>query len=317
VNEQLGPPEASPLPGGELPLSAALFSAFICMLFGANAVAIKISLTGIGIFTAGGIRFTGGAAAVILWAILAKKPLLISREQVYLLAPLPLILFVQLTLFYQGQSRTLASHGAVIANLLPFVVMILGHFFLAGERMRPRKTLGLLLGFSAVYLLFADVVKLGAGSLHGNALILSAVIIWGAHVIYIKTISARLHPVQITVYPMLVAGPVFLLCGYLFDPQMVISMSTPVATALFYQTFITTAFGFAAWNSLIQKYGATSLHSFVFIVPISGVFLGVVLLGEPLTTNIIGSIVLVVIGLAIVNKPQRGQPTTLTPEERA
>jgi len=33
---------------GELTFSAAILSAFICILFGANAVAIKISLSGLG-----------------------------------------------------------------------------------------------------------------------------------------------------------------------------------------------------------------------------------------------------------------------------
>jgi drug/metabolite transporter (DMT)-like permease len=36
-------------------------------------------------------------------------------------------------------------------------------------------------------------------------------------------------------------------------------------------------------------------------MPISGVFLGILILGEPLTSTIIGSIVLVSLGLVVVN----------------
>ena len=42
----------------ELPPGAALFSIVLNILFGANAVAIKISLTGLGIFTTAGLRFS-------------------------------------------------------------------------------------------------------------------------------------------------------------------------------------------------------------------------------------------------------------------
>ncbi len=68
---------------------------------------------------------------------------------------------------------------------------------------------------------------------------------------------------------------------------------------------VTTVFGFVAWNTMIQIFGATALRSFVFIMPISGVFLGVTLLGEPITPNLIYAIFLVVVGLIVVNKVSR------------
>lgn len=285
-----------------LPLKAAFFSAFLCTLFGANAVAIKISLTGFGVLTTGGIRFISAAAVILLWAVLTRKPLAINRQQAYQLAPLPFILFIQLTLFYFGQSRTYASHGTLIANLLPFVVMFLAHFYVAGDRINLQKITGLLFGFSAVFLLFVDETVLGNKALSGDFLILLSVLIWGAHVVYIKKIIANFHPVQVTVYPMLVAGPMFLLCGLIFDPRMIIEPNSAAVISLSYQV-MTASFGFVAWNSMIRIYGPTALHSFIFIMPISGVFFGIVILGEPLTTYLIGSIVLVVLGLMIVNKP--------------
>jgi len=296
--EQLVPPTRN-----ELPLKAAFFSAFLCMLFGANAVAIKFSLTGVGVLTSGGIRFTGGALAIFCWALCTGKPLAVNRRQIRKLAPLPFILYIQISLFYYGQSQTFASHGALLANLLPFVVMILAHFFVVGDRISVKKIIGLLFGFSAVSLLIADTSLSQSGALRGDLLILAAVVIWGGHVVYIKKIIDDFHPVQITLYPMVIAGPLFLVSGLLFDSQMIISLNPPVMAALFYQTFITASFGFVAWNTMIQRHGPTALHSFVFIMPISGVSLGVLLLGEPLTSSIIGSIVLVVIGLIIVNKP--------------
>ncbi len=77
--------------------------------------------------------------------------------------------------------------------------------------------------------------------------------------------------------------------------------------AMLYQTLVTPAFGFVAWNTIIRKLGATALHSFVFIMPVSGVFLGVTLLGEPVTANLIYAIVLVVTGLIVVNKVSRSR----------
>ena len=52
----------------DLSFWAAVFTVCICMLFGANAVAIKISLEGIGVFTTAGIRFGVASITIFLWA---------------------------------------------------------------------------------------------------------------------------------------------------------------------------------------------------------------------------------------------------------
>lgn len=41
----------------DLSFPAAVFTLCLCTLFGANAVAIKISLSGLGVFTTAGLRF--------------------------------------------------------------------------------------------------------------------------------------------------------------------------------------------------------------------------------------------------------------------
>lgn len=292
----------SPVSGQGLPPTAALASLFLCILFGANAVAIKISLGGLGVFTSAGLRFGVAAATIWCWARLTGKPLSLTRKQRFQLAPLGLIFFVQLSLFYLGIDRTTASHGTLITNALPFVVMVLAHVFLVDDRISWRKIGGLVLGFTGVVLLFIDSIGLRAEVMQGDLLVLLAVVVWGSNAVYSKRIIASFQPLQFTVYPMLMAAPLFLLCGVFVDPVMIEHFDTTIVTALFYQTFITAAFGMVAWNTLIKRYGATALHAFVFIMPISGVSLGVVLLGEPLTVNLVAAIFFVSLGLLVINR---------------
>jgi drug/metabolite transporter (DMT)-like permease len=286
---------------GGIPLGASLFTMFLCMLFGANTVAVKISLTGLGVFTTAGLRFGIAAIVVSLWAACTGKPLAITRRQARQLAPLGMIFFCQLALFNFGQSMTTASHGTLISNVLPFVVMILAHFFIPGERASLQKVAGLALGFIGVTLLFFDSLVMTGDALQGDMLILLAVMVWACNAVYVKKIIGGFHPLQITLYPMIMTVPVFLLCGYFFDGEMVKSFAAPVINALLYQALVTASFGFVAWNTLIAKYGTTTLHSFVFIMPVSGVFLGVAMLGEPVTANLVTAIILVTVGLFVVN----------------
>lgn len=285
-----------------LSFGASLFTAFLCMLFGANAVAIKISLTGIGVFTNAGLRFGGAGLTILLWVLCTGRPLAVPKGQRHHLVILSIFFFIQFSLFYHGQSKTTASHAILIANLLPFVVMVLAHYYIPGDTINLKKTVGLIFGFSGIILLFFDNTFATGGSIQGDMIICFAVLIWGAHVVYIKKIIKDFHPAQISFYPMLISTPIFLLCGFIWDNGMVKFVDITIIKSLLYQTFITASFGFVAWNTMIQRFGATTLHSFIFLMPISGVFLGVVMLGEPLTTNLIGSIVLVVAGLIFVNR---------------
>ncbi len=284
-----------------MPLGASLFTVFLCVLFGANAVAIKISLKGLGIFTTAGIRFLLSALAIALWAVATKKPIAVSRKQALQLLPLTLFFTLQLSFFYTGLSKTTASHGTLIANLLPFVVMVLAHFFIPGDRITFRKATGILLGFSGVIFLFYDTSLLDGISFEGDLILLAAVSIWGCNAVYVKRIIADFHPIQVTLYPMMMCAPLCFLFGYLFDIQMVEYVDAEIIASMFYQAFITASFGFVAWNTMLSKFGATALHSFVFIMPVSGVFFGVLLLNEPLTLSLAVSIVMIAGGILVVH----------------
>ena len=298
---------AGPVVPEGMDVGAVVFAIFLCVLFGANAVAIKISLTGLGVFTTAGLRFGIAAVVIFLWARLTGRPVRLTRHQLRLMLILGVIFYVQLSLFYLGLARTTASHGTLIANILPFVVLVLAHFFIQEERISAKKVIGLILGFCGVLLLFGDAGQMDQQILRGDLFVLAAVIIWGGNAIYTKRIIGSFHPIQIALYPLTVAAPLFLLTALFMDREMVRYVDGSIIASMAYQTFVTASFGLIGWMMMIKRYGATTLHSFIFIMPISGVFCGVMMLGEPLTRNLIGSIILVTVGLIVVNRSSRGR----------
>ncbi len=216
-----------------------------------------------------------------------------------------LLFTIQIALFYSGLSKTTASHTTLIVNLLPFIVLILAHYFIPGEPVTLKKTTGILLGFCGVLLLVFDKEGMGSDIRTGDFIILISVSLWGVNAVYIKKIIASVSPVLVTLYPMFLAAPCLLLAGYFFDEEMVKYIDLPIGLALFYQSFVTASFGYIAWNTLVREYGTSLVHSFVFIMPISGVFFGVLLLGEPMTPSLAGSIMLIVMGIVVINHKRR------------
>lgn len=273
----------------------------LCFIMGANVVAIKISLLGVGVFTAAGIRFTMAALLILLWAISTGQKLLVDRKQAFQLLIISVIFIVQLSLFYLGLSKTYASRGSLLANIQPFFVLVLAHFFITGDRMNRRKVIGMMLAFCGVAFVLLQKGDINSDLRIGDGIILMAAFVWACNGVYTKKILAGLEPFQVVLYPTLLAGPLFLLEAALWDARMVSSINLDIILALLYQGVIVTSFGFVAWNTMLQRYGAVALHSFVFVMPMVGVILGGVILQEPITPNIGIAMILVAAGILVVN----------------
>ncbi len=287
---------------------AAAVTVFICILFGANPVAIKFCLAGVGAFTAAGIRFTIAACAIFIWARYKKIPLTLTHKQLGQVLILSAIFVVQLSCFYNGMGKTTASHGALISNVLPFMVLILAHFFIPGDTISFKKGIGITLGFVGVLSLFFDEQDLAGEIQKGDFIVLMAVFLWSSSAIYVKRIISEYNVIQITLYPMLFGIPFFFIGGFLWDDQMIRLINPTIIKAILYQAIVTASFGFVAWNTLLQKFGATALHSFIFIMPLTGVLLGILLLGEIFTPHLAAAIVCIVAGVIIVNFKREKKP---------
>ena len=200
---------------------AASFTVFICMLFGANAVAIKISLEGIGVFTTAGIRFGIASVAIFLWARITGRSFEIKKEQFFQLILIAIVFTAQLSLFYLGLSKSNASRGTLLVNFQPFFTLFLAHFFIPGDRITKRKIMGILLGFAGVAFVFLEKKGVTSDFEVGDVMILAAAFLWSCNAVYTKRIISAYKPFQIALFPMIFSVPFFFLEGVLWDHHMI------------------------------------------------------------------------------------------------
>ena len=301
--------ESQNLDNPDFTFFAGLFSVFLCVIFGSNAVAIKIAFTGVGVFTTAAFRFSIAVLALFVWARLTGQSLVLKKGQLRQVLFLGALTAVQLCMFYFGLSESNASRVTLLANMVPFWVLFLAHFLIPGDRITGRKFVGILLGFGGVAFMFAERKGVTGDFRVAELTVLLATFIWAYSVIYLKRILATLKPLQATLYSLAFSVPVFFLAAFLWDTPMVMTLDSKVIGAILYQSLVTAAFGFVAWNTLLQKYGAVALHSFIFIMPISGVALGGLVLGEPITIKILVALALIVAGILAVHlKPRKAEP---------
>ena len=288
-----------------LPVAATLFASFLCILFGGNTVAIKISLTGLGVFTVAAIRFGMAAVVIFLWAWFTHQSIRLRRKQLQHLLLIGVIFFIQLSLFIFGLSKTYASRGTLLANIQPFFVLFLAHFFVPGDRITGRKLLGIVLGFAGVVFVFLARNGVGSELRQGDMIILAAAFVWACNGVYTKNILSGLQPFQVVLYQTLIAAPLFALGAWMSGEFAANRFNSEIVMSVLYQGLVATSFGFVAWNTLLQKHGAVALHSFIFLMPVTGVVLGGAMLGEPITLWILMAMVLIAAGILIVNTRPR------------
>ncbi len=146
----------------------------------------------------------------------------------------------------------------------------------------------------------------------GDLIILAVAFLWACNIVYVKKIIDSFEAFHIVLYPMIFSVPFFFVEGFLWDTNMIAHVDLKIFVALLYQSLVTASFGFVAWNMMLKKYGATALHSFVFMMPISGVMLGGIVLKEPITFNFMIALLLVVSGIIVINF-KLTKPTPLFP----
>ncbi len=279
----------------------------LCAIWGVNQVAIKFGNAGISPLWQSAIRSAGGAILVLGWTRLRGIPIFV-RDGTLMGGIAAGVLFgTEFGLLYWAIEFTTAARSVVLLYTAPISLAIAAHFFLKGDRLTPRKILGLTACFLGVALLFADSLTLpDRTGLIGDALAFAASLFWSASTIVIKRsklATARGEKIGLYQYAVsaVLLGCVALLMGErgIFDP-------TPlVMGALAFQIVMVVFVSYTIWFALVPIYTASSLASFSFLTPVFGVLAAHFLLGEELKPVLIISLALVGFGIWTVNRPTK------------
>jgi len=278
-------------------------------------VAIKVGLEGLPPFGMAALRFVLAGLSLAAWMRAQDIPFRPARREVFHHIINGLSFAAQIGLFYLGVAHTSASHASLLINSNPFFVLLLAHFFVEGDRLTGQKVFGLTLAFIGVAFIFID--QIGSGNLLGNALVFASAALLGARIVYVKRLISTIEPSQVVFWQMVVGVPLFLWASRLteagrawhFSPSVTAALLF-VTAALLFQGIVVGAFCFLAATILLQRHNPSTLSAFSFLIPLSGVTLSHIVLGDPLTQNLLLSSAFVALGIAFVHKPPPARPGT-------
>ena len=296
-------------------IRATIIMLVLCLLWGGNQVAIKLSNAGMAPIFAAAVRSVVAGALVALWALARGRPFLPhGREWLHGLV-IGALFGAEFGLLYVGLNFTTASHGILFLFTAPFFVAAGAHRLIPGEPLTGRKVLGLVLAFAGVAATLADNLGApGERQVIGDLLILVAGILWAATSLYLKgVVGARMTFAQTLFCQLLFSAVMLGALSLVWEPRFIWLRTPGVLGGLFYQSVIVAFASYLVWFWLIQVYPVSLVSAYTFFTPIFGVLLGR-LLGEPLTVKLLLGAALVTAGMLCVNWPATARPeTSLTP----
>lgn len=275
----------------------------VTLFWGFNHTTIKISNQGISPIFASTLRSIVASACGVIYCLQKRQRLFHTDIMLFHGIVVGLLFGVEFACIYFGLLYTDAVRSSVFINLNPFVVAIGAHFLLKGDRLTFLKTVGLVLAFSGIVIVFNGRPSTAKSTmLVGDLLEIMAAVIWGATTVYIKKFMAdKIHPIHTFLYQLFFSIPIQLIVSLLLEPQWVHKMDLTIAAALFYQSIIIAFISYLTWFKLIHRYSVSRLSVFTFLTPIFGVLSGVILLGEEFTISLRVGLPLVCLGIFLVN----------------
>ena len=279
-------------------------------------VGIKVGLAYAPSLAFGGLRAL--IAGVVLLAVAAslRTPLWPSSRDVW---PLTLLALAATTLTYGAMFSSPAQMGAglasVLGNVQPLLVLVLGALFLR-EPLTPGKVVALACGLIGVgFLLYPSIAALpgstGMSAPTGGSMTIGSLLALGASAgaaagsVLVKRIRVRPGIIALTGWQLVIGSLPLLVAAGLRPNGLAIQWQPTFVAVLLYLALLGTALPTTLWFWLLQAEDAGRLSMFLFLIPVLGLLLGVVVFGERTGWLEATGVAIIVSGLVAVSRERR------------
>jgi drug/metabolite transporter (DMT)-like permease len=215
--------------------------------------------------------------------------------------------FVFNVCFFAGLERVPAGRGALIMALNP-VMTALGAWLVFGERMRRVRVLGIVLAVAGVIVVITrgDLGALANGALGlGELLLFGSVLGWVVYTLMGRAVLKGMSPLGATTWASLLGMIMLVACAVFERPWAALAALPPSGWgAIAYLGALGTVVAFLWFYQGVQRIGPARAAVFLSFVPVFGVVIAALVLGEPILASMIVGGAMVVGGVLLTNRPE-------------
>ncbi len=273
-------------------------------LWGSSYLFIKVAVSEVPPLTLVAARLVLGS--VLLWGLLLISGQRMPRSRrmwgAYTIMGL-LNGVLPYSLVVWGEQHISSGLAALLQATMPLFTVILAHFLTRDERLSWLRVLGIVIGFVGVGILaLADLREGLHANLWGQLAIVGSSVSYASGAIFARRRLQEQPPListtgQLTMGAVLTV-PISLWVERPFD----LAPSLPAVASWLGLTILGTVLAYLIYYGLIGRTGATFVSTVTYIIPIFGLLLGAWVLDEPLTSTILVSLTLILLGVLLVRR---------------
>ncbi len=287
--------------------TAWLLLASVIVLWGANWPVMKVGLTYLPPISFAAVRLVLGAATVAAVAPVRGELRLPARQD------LPVVLGVGLMqmagylgLVTFGLQYVPAGRSAILAYTTSLWVVPMATLLL-GERLSGLRLAGFCLGLGGVLVLFNPFGFdwTDPQVILGNGLLLLAALLWAILIVQVRGHRMAGSPLSLAPWQFAIGAALLVPLAVALEGDRPWDWSPALAAILVYNGPLATAFCFWAVITITRSLPAITTSLSSLGVPVFGLTVSALTIGEPLTPTNVAGLLLIVAGLACVTVADR------------
>lgn len=283
--------------------------AAIYIIWGSTYVVIKIGITNFPPLLFSAFRFIVTGIVLLIYASIRGHPLPDNKKDIIHHSVVGLLLlFGGNGLLAYGVQWLNSGVASLLIASVPLFMALIEFFILKNDKLRFSGWLGLFIGFCGVALLVIPGSKNSSINIFGVAVIMLASFLWACGSVYSKTFVYRGSMVGGVTVQMLAGGFALFIFGALQGDFSKLSVDTSSLFAILYLIIFGSLIGYFSYLFLLQKCSAARVGTYAYVNPPIAILLGHLVLNEPITTNIIFSGLVILLGVLLVQTSKYTKP---------
>lgn len=286
-----------------------LLLVLLSVLWGASFFFVGIAVREWPPLTVVVVRVLG--AAIVLWPIVYAMGLRMPRDPSIWGAFFGLGLLnnaIPFCLNFWGQTHITSGIASILNATSPLFTVIVAHFLTTDEKMTARHMGGVALGIAGVIVMTGeDALKIrdgtGLWSFLGQMAIVLAAISYAFAGVFARRFRQLGVPPLATAAGQVTASSILMLpVALMIDSPWTLKMPSMGALgAMAGLAILSTAFAYIVYFRLLATAGARNSMLVTFLVPVSAIILGMLILGESLAPRHLAGMGLIGLGLAAID----------------
>ncbi|MDO4438047.1 MAG: EamA family transporter [Eubacteriales bacterium] len=274
----------------------------ICFFWGTSAVANKIGATALGALTMGAVRFLTASFFVIIWLIIRKASLKMSKHDFIVLTFSGFMMYFLNTLLILVVSRMVdSSISTVVLCIVSVYIILIDSIWQRKMQVGLIGIIGIVLCFigvaiTVIFELFSDT----GSSVFGIILLIFTPICWGIGSVVLKNSEVKASSEQQLFIQSVVPAILFTLITLITGEYKSADFTASGILAGMYMGVADSIIGLGSFIFLLKIWRTSVVSTYAFVNPIVGIFMSRLILGEAITANKIIGMLVILFGVYLI-----------------